>query len=105
MTKTQLALLSLALAAISLAAGPVQASEELAKKHGCAACHAPAKKVVGPSWHDVAGKYKGTAGAVDSLAEKVKAGGKGVWGNVAMPPQAKVGDADLKAILSWALGQ
>ena len=105
MTKIQPALLSLALAAISLAAGPVQASEELAKKHGCAACHAPAKKVVGPSWHDVAGKYKADAKAAESLATKVKAGGKGVWGNVPMPPQAKVGDADLKAILGWVLSQ
>ncbi len=105
MTMKHLALLSLALAALSLTAGPVQASEDLAKKNGCAACHAPAKKVVGPSWHDVAAKYKGDAGAVDSLAGKVKAGGKGVWGNVAMPPQAKVSDADLKAIIAWALSQ
>lgn len=105
MNHVQLALFSLVLAAVSLAAGPVSASEDLAKKNGCAACHAAGKKLVGPSWHDVAAKYKGDAGAADALAAKVKAGGKGVWGSVAMPPQAKVGDADLKAILGWALSQ
>lgn len=105
MTKLQFALFSMAIAGCVLATTPANASEDLAKKHGCAACHATGKKLVGPSWHDVAAKYKGDAGATDSLAAKVKAGGKGNWGNVPMPPQAKVGDADLKAIIGWALGQ
>lgn len=81
------------------------ASEDLAKKNGCAACHTLDKKLVGPAWRDVAVKYKGDAKAVDALAGKVKAGGKGIWGNVPMPPQGRVSDADLKAILGWALDQ
>jgi cytochrome c len=89
----------------AFAAAPVMASEDLAKKNGCAVCHAPDKKIVGPSWHDIAAKYKGDAKAAEALAAKVKAGGKGVWGQVPMPPQAKVGDADLKSILAWALTQ
>lgn len=93
------------IAAAVLATNPVAASEDLAKKNGCAACHASDKKVVGPAWRDVAAKYKGDAKAPDALAAKVKAGGKGTWGNVPMPPQTKVSDADLKAILGWALGQ
>ena len=95
----------LPLLALAFAAAPAGASDDLAKKNGCAACHAPDKKIVGPSWKDIAGKYKGDAKAVDTLAGKVKAGGKGVWGQVVMPPQAKIGDADLKAILGWALSQ
>lgn len=95
----------LPLLALAFAAAPAWASDDLARKNGCAACHAPDKKVVGPSWKDIAGKYKGDAKAVDTLADKVKAGGKGVWGQVPMPPQAKVADADLKAILGWALSQ
>lgn len=86
-----------------LTSGVAGASEDLAKKYGCAACHTAAKKVVGPSWNDIAAKYKGDAKAVDSLALKVKAGGKGAWGNVPMPPQTKVSDADLKAILAWVM--
>lgn len=93
------------LLAIAFSTAPAWASEDLAKKNGCAACHASDKKIVGPSWHDIAAKYKGDAKATESLAAKVKAGGKGVWGPVAMPPQAKIGDADLKTVLAWALTQ
>lgn len=96
-----IALLSLAVA--SIAAAPVRASDELAKKSGCAACHAADKKIVGPAWHDVAAKYKGDAKAPDTLAAKVRAGGKGNWGNVPMPPQTKVSDADLKTLIAWVL--
>ncbi len=85
------------------AAGGAIASEDLAKKSGCAACHAVDKKIVGPSWKDVAAKYKGDAKAQDMLAAKVKAGGKGTWGTVPMPPQTKVSDADLKALVAWVL--
>jgi cytochrome c len=92
-------------AAAVLSATGAYASEDLAKKNGCAACHAAAKKVVGPAWHDVAAKYKSDAKAADALAAKVKAGGKGVWGNIPMPPQAKISDADLKSVLAWALTQ
>ncbi len=90
---------------LAFSATPAWASDDLARKNGCAACHAADKKVVGPAWKDIAAKYKGDAKAVDTLAGKVKAGGKGAWGQVAMPPQAKVADADLKAILGWALSQ
>lgn len=87
----------------ALSATGARASEDLAKKNGCAACHTAAKKLVGPSWQDVAAKYKNDAKAADTLAAKVKAGGKGVWGTVPMPPQAKVSDADLKSILTWVM--
>ncbi len=93
------------LAVVILAAGPAHASEELVEKNGCATCHAMDKKKVGPSWKDVAAKYKGDAKAADTLAAKVKAGGKGVWGQVPMPPQPKVSDADLKRIIAWVLAQ
>ncbi len=88
-----------------LAAGGVLASEDLSRKNGCAACHGADKKIVGPSWKDVAAKYKGDARAADNLAAKVKAGGKGAWGAVPMPPQTKVSDADLKTIIAWILAR
>lgn len=94
-----------AMAAFVLMAGPVHANEELIKKNGCANCHAQDRKIVGPSWKEVAAKYKGDAKAADGLAEKVKAGSKGVWGQVPMPPQNKVSDADLKLMLAWVLAQ
>ena len=79
------------------------AAEAMMKKDGCAACHAIDKKVVGPSYADVAAKYKGDAGAAAKLEAKVKAGGAGVWGPVPMPPNATCPDADIKALVGWIL--
>ena len=86
-----------------LAAGPALASEELAKKHACTACHGIDKKIVGPGYKDVANKYRGDAKAEANLAEKVKKGSSGVWGPVPMPPNANVSDADAKALVKWIL--
>lgn len=80
-----------------------EANEDLAKTNGCAACHALEKKGVGPAWKSIAAKYKGTPGIEAQLQTKVRAGGKGVWGNVPMPAQDKISDADLKAILAWMM--
>ncbi len=80
-----------------------QASEELAKKSGCTACHANDKKIIGPAYKDVATKYKGDAKAEAMLSEKVRKGGSGVWGAVPMPANAALSDADLKSIVKWVL--
>jgi cytochrome c len=85
------------------AALPARAQEELAKKHNCLACHATDKKVVGPSYKDVAAKYRGDKTAEAKLVDKVKKGGVGVWGQVPMPPNAAVPDADVKALVKWIL--
>ena len=87
----------------ALAAVPAQASEELAKKHACFACHALDKKLVGPSYKDVAAKYRADKGAGAKLFDKVKKGGTGVWGPVPMPPNATVPDADIKTLVKWVL--
>ena len=92
---------ALALCALVLAAAPALANEELAKKHACTACHAVDKKVVGPAFKDVANKYRGNKAAEAALVEKVKKGGVGVWGQVPMPPNASVPDADVKALVKW----
>ena len=89
----------------ALAAAPAVASEELAKKHACFACHAPDKKLVGPSYKEVAAKYRGDKGAEAKLVDKVKKGGTGVWGSVPMPPNGHVPDADIKALVKWVLSQ
>ena len=85
-------------------AADAKAAEALAQKSGCLACHGVEKKVVGPSYKDVATKYKGDKGAEAKLVAKVKAGGSGVWGPVPMPansPQVK--DEDIKTIVQWVL--
>ena len=97
--------LSLAAAAALAAPLPAHAQEELAKKHDCLACHAVDKKLVGPSYKDVAAKYRSDTGAEAKLVEKVKKGGQGVWGQVPMPPNAQVPDADIKSLVKWILSQ
>ena len=94
-------LLLLAAAAGVALAAPVQANEELAKKHQCLACHMLDKKSVGPAYKEIAKKYKGQADAAAKLAEKVKKGGQGVWGPVPMPPNAAVSDGDIKTLVEW----
>lgn len=84
---------------------PAQASDELAKKHACFACHTVDKKMVGPSYKEVAAKYRNDKAAPAKLAEKVKKGSQGVWGNVPMPPNTAVPDADVNALVKWILSQ
>jgi cytochrome c len=84
---------------------PAVASDELAKKHACFACHTVDKKMVGPSYKDVAAKYRADKEAPAKLAAKVKNGSQGVWGNVPMPPNSAVPDADVSSLVKWILSQ
>lgn len=87
------------LAGVSVSAN---ADEALAKKNGCLACHSVDKKVIGPAYKDVAAKYKGQD-VEAQLVEKVKKGGGGVWGKIAMPANTKVSDADAHTLVKWIL--
>jgi cytochrome c len=89
-------LMTLSLLAASLVvAGPALASEELSKANGCTTCHDATKKKMGPSVKDISAKFKGNAGAADTIVANLKAG-KG-------HPASKASDADLKAIVAWML--
>lgn len=99
----KLSALVLTFAAGAVLALPAQASEALAKKYMCLSCHTLDKKLVGPSYHDVAAKYKGDKSAEAKLVEKIKKGGAGVWGQIPMPPNDKLPDADLHALVKWVL--
>jgi len=81
----------------------VFANAELAKQKTCMACHATDKKIVGPSYRDVAAKYAGQSDAVDKLAAKIMKGGSGVWGAVPMPANPKVSPAEAKQLATWVL--
>jgi cytochrome c len=83
---------------------PVIASEELAKSKNCMTCHTVAKKIVGPSYKEIAAKRVGEAGAEAALAAKIKNGSKDEWGKVPMPANA-VSDAEALALAKWVLSQ
>ena len=76
-------------------------------KAGCNACHSKDKKIVGPSYKEIAAKNKGKADAVATLTAKARAGGKGVYGPIPMPPNpvAKIGDAEREGAVEWILKQ
>lgn len=88
--------------ALTAQAGP---AEDALNKAGCMACHAKDKKLVGPSFKDIAAKYKGQGDAVAKLSEKVRKGGSGVWGPIPMSPNGpdKINDADLKLAIEAIL--
>lgn len=96
---SSLAMLAAALWTTSALAGP----QDLATKHNCMGCHAVDKKLIGPSYKDVAAKYKGKGAATD-LVKKIKAGGSGTWGAVPMPPSTAP-EGDIKQIVDWILTQ
>lgn len=98
------ALIVLGVALSAVVAAPAFASADLAKQKNCLACHAADKKLIGPSYKDVAAKYAGQKDASDKLAQKIIKGGSGVWGAVPMPANPQVNEADAKALATWIMG-
>jgi cytochrome c len=88
---------------------PVQAAPDAAaalsivQKNNCLSCHAVDSQVVGPAYREIAKKYHGDATAPDKLFAKVRNGGAFVWGEVPMPPNPNISDADLHTVIAWIL--
>jgi cytochrome c len=79
------------------------AAEAMMRKDGCAACHEFDKKLIGPSFQDVAAKHEGDKYAAAKLRDKVEKGGTHVWGDMVMPPNILASDADIKELVDWIL--
>lgn len=99
---TRLAMCCLPLA-VALSSASAHAANALAAKYGCLGCHASASKLVGPAYQDVAAKYADDKQAVEHLAASIRNGGSGRWGDIAMPPQPQVKDADARKLAAWIL--
>lgn len=82
-------------AAAVLAAGRMPG--DLLQKNACTACHAPDRKLIGPSWKEVADKH---AGKGDYITSKIRSGGSGAWGSIPMPPQA-INEEEARRIGEW----
>ncbi len=91
--------------AAAASAGSGDPMANLLNANACTACHQIDKRVVGPSFKEVAAKYAGDSGAAAKLAAKIKQGGGGVWGAVPMPPNASIADGDLQQLANWILRQ
>jgi len=79
--------------------------QTLLATNACTGCHAVDRKIVGPSFEEVAAKYAGTDDAAISLAASIKSGGTGKWGEMAMPPMAGLSDAEALALAEFVLAQ
>ncbi len=88
-----------------LQAGTASASPQIALKAGCVGCHMADRKLVGPSYKEIAVKYKGRADAIAYLSQRVRQGGPGNWGAIPMAANdvSKLSDAELKTVLTWIL--
>ncbi|SAL42117.1 cytochrome c class I [Caballeronia arvi] len=75
----------------------------VARSNACMGCHAIDRKLVGPSFQQIAEKYKGQPQASVQLEKKVKNGGAGVWGPIPMPSHPRMNDADIKTVVAWVL--
>jgi cytochrome c len=76
---------------------------QIAQRNACLGCHAIDRKLVGPSFQQVAARYKGNAQAPTLLEHKVKDGGSGVWGAIPMPSHPAMSDADIRTVVDWVL--
>lgn len=94
----------LAVAALAAAVVPVHANETLAKSKNCMSCHTATKKLIGPSFGEIAKRYKGK-NAEALLVQKVIKGGAGVYGAVPMPAQPHVNETDARTLVKWMLQQ
>ncbi|EED98314.1 c-type cytochrome [Burkholderia multivorans] len=83
--------------------GQVGDGLRVARSNACLGCHAVDRKLVGPSFKDIAARYKGDPQAVAKLSKKVKDGGSGVWGAIPMPAHPRMSDADLRSVVEWVL--
>ena len=91
-------------APVTPAKAGAQSPEDLAKRKACLACHGIDKRVMGPSFKEVAARYKSDSGAAARLLEKVRRGGSGAWGPLPMPPNPDLAETDAAALVRWVLG-
>lgn len=82
-----------------------RADAELMKSRNCSACHSVDKKLIGPSYKDVAAKYAGDKAAIEKLAKKIREGGVGTWGQIPMPANPQVSAEEGTTLATWILSQ
>ncbi len=86
-----------------LPSGVAFADDELYKTKNCFACHRIDRTTLGPSFRNIAAKYVEAKGADVELAKKIREGGVGVWGQVPMPAQPQVTEAEALTLARWIL--
>ncbi|RQH03730.1 c-type cytochrome [Paraburkholderia dinghuensis] len=75
----------------------------VARANACMGCHAVDRKLVGPSFQQIAARYKSDAGAQGKLEKKVRDGGAGAWGAIPMPSHPAMSAGDIRTVVGWVL--
>jgi cytochrome c len=83
--------------------GAANANLDLARSKNCMACHAVDRKLVGPSYKDVAGRY--SEKDIPHLVVVIQRGGSGRWGPIPMPGNASITPEEADALARWVLEQ
>lgn len=91
--------------ASAAAAGNADPVMNALNANACVACHQVDKRVVGPSFKEVATRYANSSTTVAKLSAKIRQGGSGVWGSAPMPPNPGLSDSDLQLLVTWILSQ
>lgn len=86
-------------------AGHAQDPAKLAQEKACLTCHQIDKKLVGPSYREIAKKYRGDKNAMAVLMKSVRGGSTGKWGPIPMPPNASVSEKEAAILVKWVLSQ
>ena len=86
-----------------VAQDPIAEGAALVKGSDCKTCHHATNKIIGPSHTDVAKKYDFTAANVKLIADKIKNGGQGVWGQIPMTPHPDITQADAEKMARYVL--
>lgn len=94
----------IALSSLSLQPAFAQDAEKLFQGNTCVACHSMSTKMVGPAINEIAAKYADQDGAADKLADSIKNGSQGNWGQMPMPAN-NVTEEEAKALAEWVLEQ
>jgi cytochrome c len=88
---------------LCLTNGAAFADDELYKTKNCFACHRIDRTHLGPAFKTIAAKYVDDKGAEARLVTKIREGGVGVWGQVPMPAQPQVTEAEALTLARWIL--
>lgn len=91
--------------AVGHAADAPAAGLKLAQDKSCMRCHAVERHYVGPSFAQVADRYRGDSGAAERLTQRIRQGSVGAWGRVIMPRQPHVTEADAAVLADWIVSQ
>jgi cytochrome c len=81
----------------------ISPGEKVMAKSDCRTCHNPQEKTVGPSYKQIAERYKNTPENLEMLAQKVMKGGSGVWGIAAMSAHPDLQPEDAKAMVAYVM--